>query len=83
MNFDASFSNNGIGAAGIIIKDEYGSFVVSFAEKFHLQTPLEAKSHAALIGLWLIKSMDFRKWFVEGDALTVIKYLQQPPHLCP
>lgn len=76
INFDgASKGNPGIDGCGIIIRDENGICKGVEAIPIGIHTNHVAEASVALHGFMLAKNKNYRKVWLEGDSLNIIRCL--------
>ena len=79
VNFDGALNRRtNTGGIGIVIRDEKGMIMGAKTVKSHcFNKPFFAEANAALHALIFAYEMRFQKIEVEGDALSIIKQLQE------
>ncbi|KAJ1412309.1 Ribonuclease H-like superfamily, partial [Sesbania bispinosa] len=82
VNSDGAFSHTcSIGACGGVVRDDWGHFMVGFAQNLRYCSILETELWGILRSLRIVHQRGWRKVIVEADSSQVVRFIEDgcPP----
>ncbi|XP_021731000.1 uncharacterized protein LOC110697905 [Chenopodium quinoa] len=72
FNVDAHLGESAMAALGVVVRDQEGQLILTATRRVPLSSPECIEAQAVRFALMLAKRFDYRKIWVESDALNVI-----------